>query len=44
MSGIDGADGGAGDVGILQRFDVEIKVFDRPETVGQGAQQFRRLS
>src|ERR1700744_1268719 len=37
--GVDGADGAAGDVGILQRFEVEIKVFDIAQPVGQGADQ-----
>src|ERR1700732_2770614 len=38
--GIDGADGVAGDIGIMQRLDVEIKAFDVAQPVGQGAQQF----
>ena len=42
--GIDGADGGAGDVSILQRLDVEIKILDRTQAVGQGAQQFGKLA
>src|SRR5271167_975466 len=38
-SDVDCIDGGAGDIGILQRLDVEIKALDRPEAVGQGVQQ-----
>src|SRR6185437_15056306 len=41
--GVDGADGSAGDIRILQRFDVEFKVFDLAEPLGQGAQQFGEL-
>ena len=41
---IDGVDGVAGDVGIMQRVDVEIKVFDSAQPVGQGAQQFGELA
>ena len=40
---VDGADGGTGDVSILQRFEVQIKILDIAETVGQRAQQFREV-
>src|SRR5450756_673525 len=46
-SGVDGADGAPGDVSISQRFDVEIKILDSAQPVGQGAQQageFPRLA
>src|SRR5271154_2688957 len=37
--GVNSVDRGASDVSILQRFDVEFKIFDVAKTVGQGAQQ-----
>src|SRR5258705_8928334 len=43
-SGVDRADGGAGDISILQRLDVEIESLDRPDAVGQAAQQLRKLT
>src|SRR5215212_7198369 len=36
-SGVDGAYGGARDVSITESLDVEIKLVDRTEPVGQGA-------
>src|ERR1700677_2954964 len=42
--GVDGADGSACDVSIPQRLDVEIKVLDGAQPVGQGAQQLGKLS
>jgi len=42
-SGIDCTDRGAGDIGILQGIDVEIKILDSSDTVGQGAQHFPEL-
>ena len=38
-SGIDGADGVARDIGIVQRIDVEINAFDGSQPLGQSAQQ-----
>ena len=33
-----------GDIGIVQRIDVEINAFDRAQPVGQGAQQRRKFA
>src|SRR6266576_2282060 len=43
-SGIDRADGGAGDISILQRLDVEIESIDWPDAIGQAAQQLRKFA
>ena len=43
-SGIDGADGAAGDISILQRLDVEIESLDRPDAIGQATQQLCKLA
>src|SRR6266404_8351936 len=43
-SGIDRADGSASDISILQRLDVEIESLDRPDAIGQAAQQLRKLA
>src|SRR5207253_5995994 len=43
-SGIDGADGVARDIGIVQRIDVEINAFDRSQPLGQGAQQLGKFA
>src|SRR6202022_2519196 len=42
--GVDGADGGAGDVSIMQRLEVEIKTLDGAEPFGQTAQQSCELA
>src|ERR1700704_4269144 len=42
-SGVDGADGAACNISILQRLDVEIKILDSPDAVGQGPQHFPKL-
>src|ERR1700730_9759932 len=42
--GIDGTNGGAGDVSIMQRLNVEIKAFDIVQPVGQGTQKFREMA
>src|SRR5205823_14936259 len=41
--GIDRVDGAACDISILQCLDVEVKAFDRAQTIGQGAQQRREF-
>src|SRR5258708_15660599 len=43
-SGVNGADGGTGNVSTSKHLEVEVRILDVPEAVGQVAQQLRELA